>query len=98
VRTTTPGGEHTNSAAPTRQDRNYPLPLTLAENASGGRQMTLVLIIVLLILLFGGGGYYGYRSGYYGSTGFGGILGLLVVILILYLVLGGGYVRGPAVP
>ena len=42
--------------------------------------MTLILIIVVL-LLFGGGGFYGYRSGYYGRGGFGGILGLLVVVL-----------------
>ena len=38
--------------------------------------MTLILIVVVL-LLFGGGGFYGYRSGYYGRGGFGGILGLL---------------------
>jgi transposase len=52
--------------------------------------MSLILIIVLLLLLGGGGGFYGYRSGYYGGRGFGGILGLLVLVLILYMVFGGG--------
>src|ERR687885_2325520 len=55
-----------------------------------GHEMSLILIVVLLLLLFGGGGFYGYRSGYYGGRGFGGILGLLVVVLLLYLILGGG--------
>jgi hypothetical protein len=39
--------------------------------------MTLLLVILILFLLFGGGGYYGYRSGYYGTGGFGGIIGLV---------------------
>ena len=56
-----------------------------------GHGMTLILIIVvLLLLLFGGGGFYGYRSGYYGAGGFGGILGLLVLLAVLYLIFGGG--------
>src|SRR4051812_11238118 len=56
-----------------------------------GHEMSLILIIVVLLLLFGGGGFYGYRSGYYGGRGFGGIIGLLVLLLILYLIFGGGY-------
>jgi hypothetical protein len=66
------------------------------EHQPGGHGMTLILVIVVVLLLFGGGGFYGYRSGYYGAGGFGGILGLLVLLAVLYLVFGGGLggVRG----
>jgi hypothetical protein len=40
----------------------------------------ILILIILALLLGGGGGYYGYRRGYYGGSGFGGILGLVVVV------------------
>ena len=32
---------------------------------------------------------YGYRSGYYGQRGFGGLIGLLVIVLLLLYFFGG---------
>ncbi|MGO8914927.1 MAG: hypothetical protein ACLQJR_03365 [Stellaceae bacterium] len=51
--------------------------------------MSLLLIIVVLFLLFGGGGYYGYIREYYGSRGFGGLLGVLIVVCLVIFVFGG---------
>jgi hypothetical protein len=66
-------------------------PLRLRVTTIGAYEMSLILVIIVILLIFGGGGYYGFRSGYYGAGGFGGILGLLVLLLILYLIFGGGY-------
>lgn len=49
----------------------------------------MIILIIVVLLLFGGGGYWGYRGGYYGGRGFGGILGLLLIVLILFLLFGG---------
>jgi hypothetical protein len=49
--------------------------------------MSLILVIIVLLLLFGGGGgYYGYRSGWYGPTGFNpvSIIWIILVILLIY--------------
>ena len=52
--------------------------------------MGLILLILLIVFLFGGE-VPGYRSGYYGPRGFGGLFGLVVLILIVYLLFGGGF-------
>ena len=50
----------------------------------------MLLLIILLILVFGGGGfgYYGQRQGWYGGTGFGGIIGLVLVVAVLLWLFG----------
>jgi hypothetical protein len=47
--------------------------------------MGLIVLLILILLLFGGGGFYGYRPGYYGGRGFGGLLGLILIVVV-YLV------------
>ena len=64
---------------------------TLQRQPRKDSPVELILIILVVLLLFGGGGFYGYRSGYYGQRGFGGILGLIVLLLILFLLFGRGY-------
>jgi hypothetical protein len=76
-----------NQHAAAKVDTNVATVVHREVNAMG-----LILLIVILFLLFGGGGYYGYRSGYYGGTHFGGGLTLVVVIIVLFLLFGGhGY-------
>jgi hypothetical protein len=53
--------------------------------------MTLLLIILILLILLVGGGYYGYRSDYYGRTGFTSLVVLFLLIMILYLVFWSGH-------
>jgi hypothetical protein len=53
--------------------------------------MTLLLVILILLILLGGGGYYGYRSDYYGRTGFTTLVVLSLLIMISYLVFWSGH-------
>lgn len=52
--------------------------------------MSMILLIVLLIILFGGGlgGYYGYRQNYYGTAGFGSILGAILILVVVFFLFG----------
>jgi hypothetical protein len=56
--------------------------------------MPILLIVVLLVLLLGGGGYYGRGAGW-GTSHYGGLLGLVLLnLLVLWLT---GNLGGPAV-
>lgn len=62
----------------------------LSRSTREGRiTMGLILLILIILFLFGGGGYYGYRSGYYRGSHYGGGLGLVVLIIVLFLLFGG---------
>ena len=61
------------------------VPLGLLPLSASFGFATLVVAVVLA-----GGGYYGYRGGYYGPGGFGGIGLVLVIVLVVLLLYGGG--------
>jgi hypothetical protein len=56
--------------------------------------MSTILIIILLILVFGGGGGY-YAHGRYGTTGLGGVLGLVLTVVVVLWLVGGVSAYGP---
>ena len=51
--------------------------------------MLWLVVVVVLVLMLGGGGW-GYRSGYYGRSAYGGGIGLIVLIVVLVLLFGRG--------
>lgn len=48
--------------------------------------MSTALLIVILVVLFAGGGYWSHRS--YGTTGLGGMLGLVLALALILWLLG----------